>query len=114
MPLQRYGKHAGTPADCGGRRVHVPSALAPSCAAHTLHAPVQAELQHTPSTQNPLLQSTSAAHFAPAALGEKRSAGTFPKPPVTMTSPFETSVAEWPERENCIDAVSLHASRSVS
>lgn len=49
-----------------GKTVHVPSALAPSACRHTLHPPVHALLQHTPSAHCPETHWAPLVHGAPA------------------------------------------------
>jgi len=53
---------AGMPARRG---LHVPSTWPVSAMVQPMHCPVQAWLQHTPSTQKPLVQSPGAAHAWP-------------------------------------------------
>jgi len=61
-PLHMYGAHAGVPVLPAGEFVHVPSLPA---ALQESQAPEQALLQHTPSTQLPLVHWLLAEHTAP-------------------------------------------------
>jgi hypothetical protein len=61
VPEQTYGEHVGEPADPCAAVVQVPSAGAPSAFEQTSHDPEQDVLQHTPSTQLPVVHSRHAA-----------------------------------------------------
>jgi len=53
VPPHRYGAQLGLPAEPAATLLHVPSVAAPAATLHASHAPLQALLQHTPSTQLP-------------------------------------------------------------
>jgi len=64
VPLHRYGAHDGEPTAVAGRFVHVPTEPA---ALHALQGPAHAEVQHTPSAQNPDWHAAPLVHALPAA-----------------------------------------------
>ena len=64
VPLHTYGVHAGEPACPAPSTVQRPTLPGGE---QLSHAPLQAALQHTPSTQNPDWHSAPVVHVAPLA-----------------------------------------------
>jgi hypothetical protein len=73
-----------------GRSAHVPSVGAPAVMEHASHAPpLHAELQHTPSTQNPEAQDAPVEHGSPFAPEMRVTKASYCPPSVVSKPPVD-------------------------